>query len=61
MTKKQVRHGRILSLREKIKKGWNMEQLEKFCKTSLKVHNATAKSYIDEASLPFRKKWRSNN
>ena len=52
-----MRHGRILNLREKIQKGWNLLQLEEFCIKRLKVSKPTAKSYIDEAADPYRKKY----
>jgi len=55
---KFIRHSRILNLRQKIAKGWNMEQLHAFCRTNLKVTKPTANAYIDEAAEPFRKKFK---
>ena len=53
----QIRHSRILDLRSKISKGWNMKSLLSFCDTNLKVSRVTAVSYIDEAAAPYRKKY----
>ncbi len=55
---KRIRHTRILSLRDKITKGWTMEQLFDYCKNNLSVTRKTALSYIDEAAEPFRKKFK---
>ena len=55
--KKQIRHIRILDLRSKINKGWNLEELEVFCVKNLGVTRHTAISYIDEAAEPYRKKF----
>ena len=54
---KQVRHNRVLDLRSKIAKGWDMAALHNFCKINLEVSTPTADSYIDEAAEPFRKKF----
>lgn len=55
--KKQIRHIRVLDLRSKITKGWNLKELETFCVVKLGVAKQTALSYIDEAAEPFRKKY----
>ncbi len=53
----QIRHGRIIDLRKKIEKGWDISSLMGFCQLKLKVSKPTAMSYIDEAAEPFRKKF----
>lgn len=55
--KQEIRHNRILDLRNKIQKGWKMKALIHFCEDNLKVSRVTAVSYIDEAAAPFRKKY----
>ncbi len=57
MKVKEIRHNRVLDIRSKIVRGWNMESLENFCKVNLKVSKQTTASYIDEAAEPFRKKF----
>ena len=52
-----IRHNRVLDLRKKILKGWNMKTLLNFCEVKLGVSRVTAVSYIDEAAAPFRKKY----
>lgn len=52
-----IRHYRILDIRSKITRGWNMESLMGYCRLNLKVSKQTADSYIDEAAAPFRKKF----
>ncbi len=59
MVRRGLRHGRILDIRLKIRKGWTIPQLEDFCQKHLKISKPTMKSYIDEAAEPFRQKyWR---
>ena len=58
---KQVRHNRVLDLRDKISKGWDMKALRNFCEIKLEVSRVTANSYIDEAAEPFRKKYQEDN
>ena len=53
---RQVRHNRVLDIRDKIEKGWDMQQLRNFCLIKLEVSKVTAESYIDEAAAPYRKK-----
>ena len=53
----QIRHTRVLDLRKKILRGWNMKSLLHFCEMNLKVSRVTAVSYIDEAAGPYRKKY----
>ena len=55
--KQQIRHVRILEIRKKIAKGWDMQSLMGYCRLNLKVTEKTANSYIDEAAAPFRKKF----
>jgi len=55
--KQQIRHTRVIDLRGKIEKGWNMKALLHFCETYLKVSKVTAVSYIDEAAKPYREKY----
>jgi hypothetical protein len=57
----QIRHNRVLDLRNKIAKGWSMSDLMNFCELRLKVSKPTATSYIDEAAEPFRKKHQEEN
>ncbi len=54
---KFIKHTRVLDLRQKIAKGWTMEQLHQYCITNLQVTKQTANNYIDEAAEPFRKKF----
>lgn len=54
---KEIRHIRVLDIRSKIAKGWNIADLMKFCLDNLKVTKQTATSYIDEAAEPYRKKY----
>ena len=56
-----IRHNRILDLRSKISKGWNLEQMLSFCINKLQVSKQTANSYIDEAAEPYRKKYLKEN
>jgi len=58
---KQVRHNRVLDIRDKISKGWDMKALRNFCEIKLEVSKVTAESYIDEAAEPFRRKYQEEN
>ena len=54
---KQIRHFRVLNVREKLVSGWNEKDLLDFCEIKLGVSRVTAVSYIDEAAEPYRKKY----
>lgn len=57
VSRKGVRHTRILDLRQKVLQGWTMEDLMGYCVTRLQVSKTTATSYIDEAAAPYRQKY----
>jgi hypothetical protein len=57
VSRKGVRHTRILDLRKKMLLGWKMEDLMGYCVTRLQVSKITATSYIDEAAAPYRQKY----
>ena len=50
----QIKHNRIIDIRQKILAGWNRERLMLYI-TNMGVSDQTADRYIEEAVEPLRK------
>ena len=60
MKRQEIRHVRVVELRNRILKGATMEELKARC-TQWGVSAGTTSSYIDEAREPIIRAWERKN